>query len=304
VQEQASISRIIGFKLLPLVVAIPLWFIRMDLQFSLAVLAFGLMLLELLNWKLKLTEDDGQSRNIELKIQGREIFLEGLLAVIAGLAFTEAIRNTVDPIKVPLGNITNNDGSGLGAVLSVLIDHSYLPVNLIAFFSVAVPFYHGGFIAFLGPLGKNRRDGVISSYLIFIIVFANAVLLFLAAVNIAHSLSMTFFIVSLLFLNSAWLPIQLLISRFKEKQTPLSCGDTTDYSKSKIPKLLIPALNWIVLDLLLAVFLFWQASPLIKSDSDFSSSLVLLVVLLSRAAIDYHLNWKSVYSNTIDLKKA
>jgi len=207
-----------------------------------------------------------------------EVVLGTMYAIVAGFAFTEAIRVYHDQLT-------------RGLILANL--RPDVIFRLISFFTLAIPFYHGGVLLLLKakeeikkgilweesekrvPKKNKERHIEIHTLQVFIMIFLHGIILYFIGTNIYHIHFFSSLIIFLLGMNSAWLYYM--------------------WAKLGVQNV---AIEWIQLNAVtlgfFASFLFLPYS--LVSKNSLSISLSFLAVLAARAILDYLFAWSLVYA--------
>jgi len=232
------------------------------LSFSLVIV--GYFLVYFIHRKKKsdsIMQDDSNTNNHIPK----EI-LSLIFAVIAGFAITRALSHFSDSV-----------GDGLLSLGIIM--------RLISFFAISIPFFHASLSILKTNTKLNKHPSLI--FLMFIVLFVNAVIIYLQAENLLSPNLFVTFITILVGFNAVWLLLQKpLVTFYKIKETK-NGG--------------LPHEEWMEMHSITFSYLFFSFLPYIQQSSVHLELLdvVLFFVLVARVTFDYIVGWNSVYSTTI-----
>lgn len=155
-------------------------------------------------------------------------------------------------------------------------------IRLITFFAVSIPFFHASLSILKNKPNLSNRSLLI--FLLFLILFVNAIVIYLQAENLLKFNLFVTFIIILMLINGSW----LLIQNYLFRKLGIPNKDPDDLSHEE----------WLEMHFITSAYLFFVFLPH-TVGLDMISEVVLFCVLVARTVFDYRLGWKSVYSSDI-----
>jgi hypothetical protein len=251
--------------------------------------AFGLGLTALSYWirtperKIEREErEEREDRLAALKVEKgenearRPAFVFGkIYAIVNGLGIVQTLQ---DYVKIINENLANLSARTFSSILEVAPIQT---LRLFGFFMTQIPFLHGAVLALSSDTSEFRTDPSRNQYLpflIFVALLVHAALFYFVGTNLLNLPLFTFFLWILFTFNSVWLSVLRIL----------------------IPRELVIR-EWIQLNSITAAFIFaYFFYPYFIDSSytmtdEFSSNIVLLVILTSRTILDYGFGWTNFY---------
>jgi hypothetical protein len=207
-----------------------------------------------------------------------EAILGTMYAIIAGFAFTEALREYdqyVTHIKLD-PHLLKTAVNPISVLLMVFSKSTNVLFRLTAFFALAIPFYHGGTVTLLE--GKEEKHKM----LIFIMMFFLGIILYFIGTNVDHIYRFAVLVTMLMLVDCIW-----------------CC-----YMRGVLGDMNF-AIEWIQLNSITAgFFVSFLLLPIdLQVQDSVYINLIFFIVLILRTVLDYRFGWSTVYSRAFPKKK-
>jgi hypothetical protein len=262
----------------------------------------------------KIPDDYRQLPIDEIRSDSPAVILSLMYGFVAAFAITEALRTFSDALTISSEKILNLPLERiLNLPLEKIIEMGrtaspsffYIPfhnlsdlINLIGFFSIAIPFIHAGLVFLTTRAAEimtlDRRKGQARNlFIIFLFSFIQAMFLYFIAINIDNTRQFILWLTLALLVDLVWSGLSMRINLSQAVIQLTSRKKLTNYvsyiEDDKIP------IEWIHVNILTTGFFIslMILNPSILEDAFIS--FLLVCVLFLRTISDYITGWRAIY---------